>query len=66
MTACSTSGTLPGEHEHIHLREAYNLVGKTDVYQVMYKWKMTCIYTDGEGKYKNEEALAKLPWGNDA
>lgn len=66
MTACSMSGTLPGECKHVHLHEVYNLVGKTGIYQVMYKWKMTCIDTDGEGKYKNEEPLAKLPWGNDA
>lgn len=32
---------LDDEHEYTYFHDAYNLVRKTDVYQVTYKYKMT-------------------------
>lgn len=39
----------------------YNLVRKTDTYQVTYKYKMTRADIYGEGKHKNEADVIKLP-----
>lgn len=39
----------------------YNLVRKTDMYQVTYKYKMTRADIYGEEKYKNEGDVIKLP-----
>lgn len=53
---------LGDEHKHIYFHDAYKKVGKTDVYQVIYKYKMTCTETYiVKEKYKNESDLIKLP-----
>lgn len=56
-----SGAVLDDEHEYTYFHDAYNLVRKTDMYQVTYKYKMTRADIYGEGKHKNEADVIKLP-----